>query len=272
MKTLLIAIFLIIGASGRSAFAHEFWLEPDQFHTTSNVPREFRLYVGQFYEGESIPFSKEYVASFKHYSAENKEDLTLALPSASNTGFAWTLQQAGAHVLAVDTHPNTVTLSDDQFHSYLQDEGLDQIIALRKLTGNAKAPVRERYRRHIKTIVTVDGKRGDAVQQRTAQQSTGQRLEIVPLTDLQTWNGKNELAFQLLFDNQPLAGSLIKAWHRQNGQITLIRARSGNNGDVQLTLPFSGVWMLSVVHMLPMTSNSEFSWESFWGNLTFSVQ
>jgi uncharacterized GH25 family protein len=248
------------------AVAHEFWLQPDLFNAPVAAPRVLNLYVGQFFEGDLIPFSRQYVKSIHDYFAGGKLDLTPLVPAVSESGFGYAPQRLGTHVIAVDTHPNHVTLSADQVKYYLLDEGLNQIIAMRERAGQTAMPSRERYRRHIKTIIGV----GDG-SDNTALTRTNQRLEIVPARDPRISDKKAPLAFTLLFDNKPLAGALLKAWHRQSGQTMLIRSRSDGSGTAQVTLPFSGTWMLSVVHMIPSEDTSEFDWESFWGNLTFEL-
>ena len=246
--------------------AHEFWVMPDTFVTPTDVPVNLNLYVGQYFDGELVPLSGQYVAQFRHFSLQGKEDLQRRVPAVSAGGMPLLLSGAGTHLLAVDTHPNSVKLSADQFHYYLIDEGLEPILALRKAAGQSAAPSRERYRRHIKTLISVDGKSDD-----TALQRTGQRLELVPTSDPAAGHAGETLNFKLLFDDKPLAGALVKAWHKKDGQTMLIRVRSDANGITRVALPVAGRWMLSVVHMLPVQNDPDYDWESFWGNLTFQL-
>lgn len=239
---------------------------PASFETKADSPINLNLYVGQFFEGEMIPLSLEYVTAFRHVSLRGQEDLTSRLPRASKAGIKMPIVDSGSHLIAIDTHPNRVELSADKFYDYLRDEGLDDIIAMRESTGKSAAPSRERYRRHIKTLISVNSESDDSALART-----GQRLEIVPLADPFRKQRGDTLDFRLFFDGKPLADALLKAWHKQDGQTTLIRARSDEAGLVHLTLPFVGTWMLSTVHMLRVTDDPAFDWESFWGNLTFQI-
>jgi uncharacterized GH25 family protein len=76
---------------------------------------------------------------------------------------------------------------------------------------------------------------------------------------------------QLMFNGKPLKGALVKAWHQGDSQITVLRARTDARGRFAYRLPWSGVWMVSVVHMVPVTGEPGVDWDSHWGNLTFEL-
>ena len=64
---------------------------------------------------------------------------------------------------------------------------------------------------------------------------------------------------------------LVKAWHKQAGQVMTIRATSDAQGRFALTLPLAGNWMLNAVHMVAATGSPEVDWDSFWGSLSFTL-
>ena len=151
----------------------------------------------------------------------------------------------------------------------MHDEGLDFIKLLREDAGTADKPGRERYRRHIKTVIQAGP---NAASDKTYSIRTGQRLELVPLNNPLTMKAGSKLGVLVLFDGQPLEGALVKAWHKQSGQTLLIRSTTSSAGKVSFNLPHRGGWMLSVVHMLPTRDVPDIDWDSFWGNLSFSLQ
>ena len=65
---------------------------------------------------------------------------------------------------------------------------------------------------------------------------------------------------------------MVKAWHRQAGRVTTIRATTDAEGRFEFALPFAGRWMLNAVHMVAATDSPEVEWDSFWGSLTFELQ
>ena len=163
-----------------------------------------------------------------------------------------------------------MTLETEKFHAYLKDEGLDFIKTFREKAGTDTQPGRERYRRHIKTLVQVGppSKAGLAVDSTYATR-VGQRLEILPLRNPLTLSPGATLPLRVEFDKKPLVGALVKAWHKHNGQLVIIRATTSAQGLVEFNLPYAGDWMVSVVHMIPVADEVGVDWESLWGNLSF---
>jgi hypothetical protein len=247
--------------------AHEFWLWPEPFAPAAGSAAQLTLHVGEYFEGNPVGFTSTHAMAMRHYFEGNSVDLHSRLPAtAVLPAMKLRLQRAGAHVIAYDSYPSQLTLPAEKFHAYLHDEGLDAVIKQREAGGTAGLPGRERYRRCVKTLLRVGGA-SDA----TYAVRIGQRLEIMPLTDPYAKSAGDTLHFTLLFDDKPLAGALVKAWHKRDGQTILIHARTIENGQVALLLPYAGGWMISVVHMIRAADAEEADWDSFWGNLTFEL-
>lgn len=245
------------------AGAHEFWLWPAPFSLPVGGTVAVGMFVGEYFEGERIGVSPSHAASMRVHAAGERGGLVTA--HAAPPSLNMTFTRAGTHVIAFDSAPSMLTLSADKFHAYLHEEGLDAIIRQREQDGTAETPGRERYRRNAKALVKV-GRADSAFAGRT-----GQRLEIMPLSDPLSASPGDTLGFRLLFDDKPLHGMLVKAWHRRDGQTTVVRARSNADGRVRLTLPYPGPWMVSTVHMIPAAGTADADWDSFWGNLTFEL-
>lgn len=261
-----IVLVLLAALGGTGARAHEFWMLPERFVTSPGAAVRLSLSVGENFAGEPVAFSAPLVASFQHFSAASRTDLRLNVAPTAAPDFSIRLNSAGTHLLALDTHPSEIVLEAGKFHAYLHEEGLQAVIAAREAAGTAATPGRERYRRHIKTLVQA-GPASD----RTALMRTGQRLEIVPMTDPLRHQVGRDIGFQILFDGQPLTGGLVKFWHRRGGQTLIVRTLSDPKGRVVVTPPWPGTWMASVVHMVPARDSPNHDWDSHWGNLTFSL-
>jgi hypothetical protein len=250
-----------------SASAHEFWMLPQSFTPAAGASVGFTLTVGQDFVGEQIPFYAALVAGLRRYSMGGVQDLGNRIPATTVLPeLVIPMTRAGTHLIAFDSHPSKITMTPDKFHAYLHDEGLDAIVKQREAAGTAGTPGRERFRRNVKTLLHVGGK-SDA----TYAVRTGQRLEIVPLTDPLAKAAGGTVNFNVFFDDKPIAGTLVKAWHKQDGQTLIIKKFSAADGKVAFTLPYAGLWMISVVHMIPAVDTQEADWDSYWGNLTFEL-
>ena len=80
------------------------------------------------------------------------------------------------------------------------------------------------------------------------------------------------LNIHVAFDSRPLAGALVKAWHKYQNQLVTLRVRTASNGQALLHLPYPGEWMVSVVHMEAAHNVPDVDWDSYWGSLSFSVR
>ena len=277
---LLLSLAACAGLLGAQiAQAHEFWFEPVMVPLTAGDTARLDLRVGEFFEGEVMGFSATQTAALRQYSASGSKDLRALLPPPSRGAVATLnlpLPAPGSYLFAFDSQPSQISLPAATFHAYLHDEGLDFIKTQREATGNAEKPGRERYRRHVKTLLRV----GDAASagaapaaaDKTYATRTGQRLEIVPSNDPLAMKPGDALGLQVLFDDKPLAGALLKAWNRQGGQTLIIRAKTSVDGKATFNLPYAGGWMISVVHMVPATGAKDLDWDSLWGNLSFKLE
>jgi uncharacterized GH25 family protein len=267
LPCLRICCALLLALLGKGALAHEFWVLPDRFASPAGSAVRLSLAVGENFQGEPVAFSTALVAALQHFSAGGtRSDLRPHVPAEPKAEFVLSLPRAGAHLLALDTHPSEVVLEAGKFHAYLREEGLEAVIAAREAGGTAQTPGRERYRRHIKSLLLAG-----AASDGTALVRTGQRLEILPLADPLKRRPGQDLGFQVLFEGKPLAQALVKFWHRRGSQTLVVRTRSDAEGRVTVTPPWSGTWMASVVHMVPATDSPKHDWDSHWGNLTFSL-
>ncbi|CAN5267028.1 DUF4198 domain-containing protein [soil metagenome] len=265
-KSLRLCLAIAGMCSALTASAHEFWMWPSAFSSPVGSSVALSLNVGEYFSGERIGFVANQAALLRHSDARLTEDITGSIPNIAVAELRLKLARPGTHLFAYDSQPSTITLQADKFHAYLHDEGLDDIIELRKASGEADMPGRERYRRNVKTLVRAGGKT-DAVH----ATRSGQRLEIIPARDASNRPVGSTLEFSLEFDGKPLANRLIKAWHKHGGQTVVIRVRSNEDGRFALALPYAGAWMLSVVHMVRANDAPEVDWDSFWGNLSFEM-
>ena len=261
------------------AHAHEFWFEPVTAPLAAGDTARLDLRVGEFFDGEQMGFSAPQTAGLQQYSASGKKDLRTLLPPPSRGAVATLnlpLPLPGSYLFTFDSQPNQISLPAGRFHAYLHDEGLDFIKSQREAAGTAEKPGRERYRRHVKTLLRVSdsasaGAATAAAADKTYATRTGQRLEIVPSNDPLLMKPGDALGLQVLFDDKPLAGALLKAWNRQGGQTLIIRAKTSVDGKATFNLPYAGGWMISVVHMVPAKGVKDIDWDSLWGNLSFKL-
>lgn len=247
--------------------AHEFWMLPASFQLQPGQPARLSLFVGEKFAGVPVAFAPTFVSRFRQWTVAGAGEVPARTqPGSATPAVALRTAAAGTYLFALDTHPNFIELPAERFTEYLRQEGLQQVILAREGAGTTGAAGRERYRRNVKTLV-----RAGAESDRTYAQRTMQRLEIVPLSDPFRLTPPAQLAFEVFFDDRPLPRALLKLWHRTSTGLTLLERVTGPDGRAEVVLPEAGVWMASVVHMVPLGDTPGVDWDSYWGNLTFAV-
>lgn len=253
--------------------AHEFWFAPVQSPQAPDATVSLRLEVGEFFVGEAAGFSQRQCAKMQLYTSRAQTDLKQFLSAdTTESEVLLAIGNAGTHLVAFDSEPLHITLAADKFHAYLHDEGLDFVKTQREKAGTADQPARERYYRNVKTIIqSGSAKRLGQSEDLTYATRTGQRLEILPTSNPAALRPGATLGIKVEFDAKPLGGALVKAWHRHSNQLFIVRTRTSATGHAELTLPYAGGWMISVVHMVAATDGADVDWDSYWGNLSFSL-
>ena len=249
--------------------AHEFWIVPVSAPLTAGGSARFSMKVGEQFQGDVVGVSRQQTIGLRHFSASGTTDLKPKLPTTAAADFSVALTTPGTHLIAFESEAHTISLSADSFHAYLHEEGLDFVKTRREAAGQAKLPGRERYRRFVKTLVSVPAPGGAYIPDAIYAQKTGQQLELLPQNNPLLMAPGQELRVQIIFENNPLTGALVKAWHSQSKQTLIIRTTTTADGIATFNLPYAGAWMVSVVHMVPATGIKDIDWDSLWGNLSF---
>ena len=267
-----ITLFLVIPVQ-----AHEFWLTPVTAPLVAGDSAPMTLRVGEYFEGDIVGFSAPQTLTLRRYSAAGSTDLRALLPSAAAVpALLVRMPTPGTHMVIFNNQPSIISLPAGTFNAYLHEEGLDFIKAQREAAGNAEKAGRERYRRFVKTLIRIKPAT-DAIPSATTKPDTthatvtGQRLEILPMTDPLTLAPGDVLRVRVEFDGKPLAGALLKAWHKRGGQTLTIRAKTAADGSASFDLPYAGPWMISGVHMVPVMGVKDVDWDSMWSNLSFNL-
>lgn len=258
---------LLLSAS--AAGAHDLWIEPSSFHPARGERIAIRIRVGEHFKGDLVPRSSQRIERFAAVAppAPDAAGLELPLPGVDGTdpaGLA-TLPLPGTWILVYDTNHAFVELDGPKFESYLTEEGLERISALRSQAGKTAARARDMYSRCAKSLIVVEGE-GQTGYDRVL----GLPLELVPEASPAALPAGGELPVILLYRGEPLAGALVVAI-RKDQPMAKVSARTGKDGRVRLRLDGPGDWLIKAVHMIPAPAKSGADWESFWASLTFRM-
>jgi uncharacterized GH25 family protein len=173
--------------------------------------------------------------------------------------------EAGIYVVAVETEPKLITLSPDDFNSYLVSDGLSHIYQRRREEKILDQPGRERYSKSPKALVRVgNGSQGDPCR------AIGLPLEIVPKVSPFSLKPGDTLPVRVLFRDKPL-GDANLGWDLPgDGKLPAGTVRTDDKGEALIPIRQSGLMTIRLTHMT-RPKEADYEWESFWTTLTFEI-
>ncbi|MEL6192355.1 MAG: DUF4198 domain-containing protein [Bacteroidota bacterium] len=214
---------------------------------------------------------------------------------------------AGTYVAGVSTKARNIELAADDFNSYLEHDGVLDMLAYRTDNDLLNQDAVESYQKHIKAIYQVGYVKTD-----DWNTVLGYPIEFVPLANPYEKYSGEKLAVQLLLDGKPLPNQLVYAdyitsahsqhdhahdgeqhSHEHEGEAhshdhdgeahshdhdgeehthtSGQQLRTNEQGIVEIDLPEDGVYYLRTIYMVAISGSDELTHESKWATLTFEV-
>lgn len=254
-----------------AAGAHEMFLKPTSFYVAPNSRTEIALFNGTFDKSEN-PITRDRMRTVEVIAAGK-----VTKPSASQwrddkvTSYLdLTVGEAGTYAVGVSTAPKIIELSADTFEDYLRHDGIEDVLKARQAEKGPRTPVRERYSKHVKTILQVGSTQTD-------EHATpfGLPAEILLLQNPAAVKVGDTIGFRALLKGQPMAGQLVyasftgfQARDGQSGRAVKLRTDADGRGSFKVTQ--AGAWYVTLINMQKTTGDA--TYESNWSTVTFEIR
>jgi uncharacterized GH25 family protein len=247
------------------AVAHEFWLRPKKFRFAVGEEVKLDFVVGENFTGEFWDMQVNKVEKAELITAFGRTDITKSVKPTKGTNLTYKVTTQGTQLITLQSNKATIELDAAKFNAYLEEDGLENIIQLRKEQNKTGEGAKERYQRFAKLLLQ-SGTKMDEVYKR----NVGLRLEIIPDTNPSKLKSGDYLGCKVLFENKPLAHQLVKVFSVVGNRVFLQNMYTENDGTIKFPISSTGPWMVSTVRMLPSEA-PEFDYDSFWASLVFGV-
>ena len=253
------------------ALAHDMFLKPAQYFVAPNAAIPAMLLNGTFDQSmNSIARVRLADISIMGPSGRTRIDTAAWNPAGDTSRVVFKAGVAGTYVLGVSTKANAIEMDGKEFNEYLKEDGLPDELARREKSGELATGAKERYEKHVKSIVQV----GDS---RTSGFATvlGYPAEIVPLENPYSLTKGASLRVRILVDGQPVAGQYVTYGARtaSGGTIAEQGNRSGPDGVIAIPVTSPGAWYVKFINMRQVTKQAdEVTHQSKWATLTFGVK
>ncbi|TAH20528.1 MAG: DUF4198 domain-containing protein [Cytophagales bacterium] len=243
------------------AQAHEFWLAFQKFMVNVGDAVPISFLVGEDFNGETWEGK---MASFYLYNEKGKQNIADIFPAKPEEKTTLTFKSEGTHLLAFNSQNKLIELEPDKFLAYLEEDGLTEVIEMRKKCNETTKKGRESYQRCAKALVQVGGKTDN-----TFNTIAKHNLELLPEQNPYQLQAGDKLAFKLLFKNKVLPNTLVKIWHKNEGKLKKSEQRTDSKGIISFEMEKQGEYMVSAVQMIPHKIAKEADWQSYWASFTF---
>lgn len=261
-----LAATLLIILCSLIAQAHEFWLQPQKFFFLPGEKVTVSFKVGENFVGEPWDLKRHGVEQLGVQHLDTYQDLKATVQGGDKNNIEFTLADEGTHLVVMQSNNAFIEMAADKFNAYLEEDGLNEILSMRRRNNTMDKPSREFYSRHTKLLLQAGAKRDD-----THSKVLGLPIEIVPLKNPYTAKKGEAIRFRILWQGKPLFGASVKVWNRHDNRTMLQNIFTGQDGTIETHLSNTGMWMISVVKMVPSKDKGA-DWQSYWGSLVFGAE
>jgi hypothetical protein len=260
---------LLLAAVATPAAAHDFFLLAEPPRAAAGAPIAIAMHVSDLFPGEAVPWRTGRIVDFFATDSKGRWDVTDAIVEGNPAKARVTLRSAGTTVFALSTDAAYIELKPEEFETYLKHEGHDTVLESRRRKGQAQAPGRERYTRHVKTVVNAAGPQASVALTRA-----GFPLEIVPETDLSRMRPGASLPVRVFTGSDPYVEAQICATYagREGGHDTYAWCgKTDGAGRAQVPIAQPGWQMIRTTRIVPLRDDPKADWHSHWAALTFEA-
>ncbi len=268
-KTRTAAITLaLLTATAAALAAHDLFLKLDAYWVAPNTAVRVPILNGTFRKSENS-VTRDRVRDVSIVANSGIEHITDF--DWSDTGDTTYLKiktgEPGTYVLGVSTNPKELKLPGKDFNGYLREEGLGDVVEMRRKQGQLGKESRERYAKHVKAIFQVGTEKSDAY-----KTPLGYPAEIVPMGNPYDLKVGRVLEVQCLVDGSPAANVVVlSGGHTGAKRFPPRSARSDATGIARIKITSRGRWYVKFISMREV-SEAEIDYESKWATLTFGVR
>jgi hypothetical protein len=266
-KSFLLTAVLLLCAT--SLLAHDLFLRPDGFFLRVGEPVRVRVLNGTFTASEgAVARGRLRDLSLSGPAGRTRLDTATWLTRGDTSMLTVQASAPGTWVLGASLLPRTIRLEAAAFNEYLAHDGIPDVLEARRRSGQLGLPARERYAKHVKTLLQVGALRSggyDVV--------LGYPAELVPLNNPYGLGVGGVLRVRALVDGAPVPGLTVISGGRTAAGATIREraVRTDPAGVARIPLRTRGAWYVKFIHMVPVRGDSV-DYESKWATLTFGVR
>ncbi|MEO5580730.1 MAG: DUF4198 domain-containing protein, partial [Gemmatimonadaceae bacterium] len=196
-------------------------------------------------------------------------DTTAWSATGDTSVFTVTTGATGTYVVGASLRPSQITLKAKEFNEYLASDGIPDILAARRRSGELGKDASERYAKHVKALIQVGTERTPGF-----DTVLGYPAELIPLNNPYLSRPGGWMRVRAIVDGRPKANQLVVSGGRPShgGRLPVRSVRTDADGIARIRITDRGQWYVKFIHMAPVTGDPALDYESKWATLTFQVR
>lgn len=222
IRTVILILSLIVFCS------HNLYIRMDGYFLDPNQEVSLSLFNGTFEKSDNI-ISRDRILDASLVGLGNRKSIDPTKwrdLDSTITQINFNVGTAGTYVAGVSTKDRNIELTAEKFNSYLEHDGVKDLLGQRTNDGSLNEDVIENYQKHVKAIYQVGDHKSD-----DWKTILGYPIEFVPRSNpYESFSGE-QLEVQLLLDGKPLANQLVYAEHIPDSNTHTHDDPSGHHHD-----------------------------------------
>lgn len=224
---------------------------------------------GQEFEGNTLSYFDRSSASYLMVAGDQQTPITPRAGDRPALNVAAPARDALVTVVHETTAQYLTYREWEKFLKFVDHKDFSDAVATHEARGWPKDTFRERYSRHVKTLIAVgDGTGSD--------QTVGLATEFTALTNPYAPDFDGEMNVLLTYDGAPRADAQIEVFDRApDASVTITLYRTDDRGIAIIPVTPGHSYLFDAVVLRPAADALETEksplWETFWAALTFAV-
>jgi uncharacterized GH25 family protein len=251
------------------AVAHDLFLKPESFFVGVNSKVLVHILNGSFMVSEgAVAFARLKDVSVVSPAGVRANPTESAFTKNETTSFLNVdTKEAGTYVIGMSTMEREIDLEGKDFNEYLSHDGIPDTLAERKEKNELDKKVRERYSKHVKSIIQAGNTQTDSY-----KTILGYPVELVPQRNPYKLKVGNTMEILCLRDGKPLVNQFVMTGRETGGKLVEGKnLRTDKNGIARFKLDAAGKWYARFINMVRL-SDPRLDYESKWATLTFEIR
>ena len=270
MKRRILLVIVSLCVAATVAQAHDLFFRMTTFFVPVNASLRMNVLNGTFSTSEnSVTRDRLRDLSVVSPAGRSRVDTASWTPSGDTTAFYLRTGAAGTYVVGASLLPREITLSAKDFNTYLEEDGIPDVLEARRKSDDLDKGATERYAKHIKALVQVGA-------ERTGDFATvlGYPAELIPLDNPYSLRARSVLRVRAMVDGKAVPNQLV-VWggrFRNEGRFTQRTTRTDSEGIARVRLENAGQYFVKFISMSPYQGAEKIDYESKWATLTFEIR